>query len=151
MQNQKKLTQKILDNCIKLIRVENNADVNFIVEKLAAHIEGKESMSLEAAIDKIKNLDELNLAINRKDYTALSLDYNKNLQKELLGKRSLSMNIVKDKGDTSQVQEFPKKLKDFLIFYKLLVNLCKLSIIKQDDIKLNKALEKCSEELEKNE
>ena len=38
--------------------------------------------------------------------------------------------------------EFPKKLIDFLIFYKLLIILCKLYIAKHDEILIEKGIEK---------
>lgn len=95
----------------------------------------------------MKKADGLSLALNRINFKAetLPLSHFKNLINDLIGKRAVALGIVqetsKDVYDATG-EEFPKDKIDFLIFYKLLLILCKLCIAKHDERKILDRLNK---------
>mmetsp|Transcript_9705 Transcript_9705/g.16338 ORF Transcript_9705/g.16338 Transcript_9705/m.16338 type:complete len:163 (-) Transcript_9705:797-1285(-) len=125
-------------------------EIVFVVEKFGGLLQGKESLPLSQSAQLFKKPDELLVAMNKQEFTKLPLQFIKDLQAELLGKVALSLGIVK-KGAAQEgaAAEFPPKLKDFLVFYKLLVNFSKTCVIKHDEHKLFVAVEKCRQELSK--
>ena len=83
----------------------------------------------------LKSLDGLNLALNRIQYSSLDTQNLKNVLEELLEERAISLGIVQQGKDgyMGSKEEFPKHIIDFLIFYKLLVIICKLCIAKKNE------------------
>lgn len=87
--------------------------------------------------------------MNRIDFTqkneSLTKNYFKKLLLELIGDRAIGLGIVVEKEPgvyEPTGEEFPKDLVDFLIFYKLLIILCKLIIAKYDEGKILDGLKK---------
>jgi hypothetical protein len=69
----------------------------------------------------------------------------KNLLRDLVGERAIKIGILKKNaiGELEPTgEEFPKNMVDFLIFYKLLIIICKLCIAKHDEALITKAIEK---------
>lgn len=76
-------------------------------------------------------------AINKIEYTSLLVEEVKSTLNELIGDRAKLLGIVKDSTQDGYYeptgQNVPKKIVDFLIFFKLAVILAKLSIAKHDE------------------
>ena len=94
------------------------------------------------------------MALNRIDYKAQSVGHVKNLLRELIGERARKLGIVQEKSDApgeyeATGAEFPKNLVDFLLFYKLLIILCKLCIAKHDEALITEAIRRCQDQLNK--
>lgn len=90
----------------------------------------------------LKKLDGLMLALNRIDFKAQSVGHVKNMLRDLIGNFAVKLEIVKmtDGQYEASGEEFPKQLIDFLIFYKLLIIICKLCIAKHDEALINGAI-----------
>ena len=91
------------------------------------------------------------LALNRIDFKVQATGHVKNLLRELVGEFAVKLGIVKVKeGSVGEYEatgeEFPKNLIDFLIFYKLLIIICKLCIAKHDEGLILGAIKKCQEQ-----
>ena len=94
----------------------------------------------------MKTLQGMNMALNRIEYCVQPVGQVKNLLHELIGKRAKALGIVKDGEEEGKYEptgkEFPKSLIDFIIFYKLLIILCKLCIAKHDENLITKGIAK---------
>lgn len=102
----------------------------------------------------LKKLEGLTLALNRIDFKIQATGHVKNLLRELLGEFAVKLGIVKLKDGSpgeyeATGEEFPKNLVDFLIFYKLLIIICKLCIAKHDEALIIGAIRKCQEQMDK--
>ena len=94
------------------------------------------------------------MSLNRIDFKAQPVGHVKNLLRDLIGERAKKLGIVREKsGAPGEYEatgaEFPKHLVDFLIFYKLLIILCKLCIAKHDEALITEAIRRCQEQQDK--
>jgi hypothetical protein len=100
-------------------------------------------------------VEGFNLALNRIDFKAQAVGHVKNLLRDLVGDRAKNIGIVQEKLGTKTGEyeanffEFPKNMVDFLIFYKLLIILCKLCIAKHDEALITEAIRRCQEQQDK--
>jgi hypothetical protein len=72
--------------------------------------------------------------------------------RELIGERAKNLGIVTERaaGEYEATGiEFPKDLIDFLVFYKLLIIICKLTIAKHDEALISEAIRRCQEQQDK--
>lgn len=100
----------------------------------------------------LKKVEGLYLALNRIDFKAQSVGHVKNMLRELIGVRAKNLGIVQEKsaGEYEGTNiEFPKNLTDFLIFYKLLIIICKLCIAKHDEALITEAIRRCQDQQDK--
>ena len=93
------------------------------------------------------------MALNRIDFTVQPVGQVKSLLEELIGPRAKELGIVSEsKAEPGKYEptgkEFPKDLIDFLIFYRLLVILCKLYIAKHDENQIEKGIEKTNAQIQ---
>ena len=148
---QKKLTQAMLDSCSKFLSKHSNEDIVFIMQNLVAILRGQTSSDAFSVEIYLKKVEGFNLALNRIDYKAQSVGHVKNLLRELVGVRAKNLGIVEEKAEGEYVAtgiEFPKNLIDFLIFYKLLIIVCKLCIAKHDEGLITEAIRRCDTQLD---
>lgn len=92
------------------------------------------------------------MALNRIDFKAQAVGHVKNLLRELVGVRAKKLGIVQEKsaGEYEATgTEFPKDLVDFLVFYKLLIIICKLCIAKHDEALITEAIRRCQMQQDK--
>mmetsp|Transcript_19423 Transcript_19423/g.29845 ORF Transcript_19423/g.29845 Transcript_19423/m.29845 type:complete len:129 (+) Transcript_19423:469-855(+) len=123
------------------------------MEKFIGILQKKEKADPISVERYLLDFRGLTLALNRVDYAANSVGFFKNLLHELIGKRALNLGIVRDKGNGEYEptgEEFPKNLVDFLIFYKLLILMCKAGIAKHDEVMCVEALKKCDAKSKEN-
>jgi hypothetical protein len=97
----------------------------------------------------LKKHDGLILALNRIEFKSeggLSVGHFKNLLLALIGEKAQELGIVKESSpgvyEAMEYNEFPKDVIDFLIFYKLLIILCKICIAKFDEGKIKIKMDK---------
>jgi len=148
---QKKLDQKTLDRCTKFLSKKSEDNIAFIMQSLIGILRGATTAEPVDVEIYLKKQDGLILALNRINFSAktLPVDHFKTLIRDLIGKRALNLGIVTEvkkddePGGVSYEpngQEFPQDLIDFLIFYKLLIIICKLCIAKHDEIRINEGI-----------
>lgn len=92
------------------------------------------------------------MALNRIDFRAQSVGHVKNLLRDLIGERAKNLGLVEEKTPGEFVatgNEFPKNLIDFLVFYKLLIIVCKLCIAKHDENLITEAIRRCQDQQDK--
>ena len=151
---QKKLDQSTLDRCSKFLSKKNDPNIAFIMQSIVGILRGQNSADPTDVQIYLKKQDGLNLALNRIKFSAenLSVGHFKQLFSELVGKRSVALGICKEvqKGDGEVEfeptgEEFPEELIDFLIFYKLLIIICKLCIAKHDEGRILEGIRKQQE------
>ena len=101
----------------------------------------------------LSNYKGFMMALNRIEFAVQPVGQVKNLLHELIGKRAKSLGIVSESSTEPGKYEptgieFPKKLIDFLLFYKLLIILCKLCIAKHDENLIEKGIEKTQNQIQ---
>jgi bacterioferritin (cytochrome b1) len=139
----KKVDAKVLEKCFKYLNKESDEDIAFIMEKLVGLFLGSENATPSDVKAHMEKLDRLNQGFTDFDFTKFTIAYYKNLLHELFGKRAKNLGIVKETTDGKYVAtgiEFPQKQKEFLIFYRILILMCKFSIAKQDEEQVLKAI-----------
>lgn len=97
-------------------------------------------------------MEGLFLALNRIDFKAQPVGHVKNLLRDLIGDRAVKLGIVQEKsaGEYEPTgAEFPKDLIDFLIFYKLLIIVCKLCIAKHDEALITEGIRRSQTQQDK--
>jgi hypothetical protein len=151
---QKKVTQGTLDSCSKFLTKTSDENIVFIMQSLVAILRGQNTSDAYSVELYLKKTEGFFLALNRIDFKAQSVGHVKNLLRDLIGERAKKLGIVQDKaGAPGEYEatgtEFPKNLVDFLIFYKLLIILCKLCIAKHDEALITEAIRRCQEQQDK--
>jgi len=122
------------------------------MQSLVAILRGQNKSDAFSVELYLKNLEGLNLALNRIDFKAQSVGHVKNLLRDLIGERAKGLGIVEEKtpGEfTPTGTEFPKPLINFLVFYKLLIIVCKLCIAKHDEALITEAIRRQTEAITK--
>ena len=151
---QKKINQPLLDTCSKFLAKKSDENIVFIMQSLVAILRGHNTSDAYSVELYLKKMEGFYLALNRIDYKAQAVGHVKNLLRELIGDRAKKLGIVQEKSDEPGVYEptgaeFPKHLVDFLIFYKILIILCKLCIAKHDEALIKEAIRRCQQQQDK--
>jgi hypothetical protein len=149
----KAIDDKTLQRCYSFLNKDQEENIIKIMEKLVGLLEGQETAPPAKVKWYLEKPGRISSSLTKGNATKLSTGYLKNVLHELFGSIAKGLNIVKEGPNGTLVssgQEFPKKYKDFLNFYKLLSVMCKYGIAKHDEAKLLDAIKKQEEELVKN-
>ena len=139
--------------CFKYLEKKSDEDIVFIVESFTGLLKGSKSVMPVEVKSYFEKVDRLNIGMQRFDFSKFPVQHYKDMLAELFGPRAKNLGIVTETKDGKYEptgKDFPKEKRDFLNVYRLLTLMCKYSIAKHDELQVIKAIEKCEDELEKN-
>lgn len=95
---QKKIDQKLLDNCSNFLAKHSDDNIVFIMQSLVGILRGQNTSDAFSVEIYLKKVEGLYLALNRIDFKAQSVGHIKNLLRELIGDRAKKLGIVQEKS-----------------------------------------------------
>lgn len=145
------INNKTLEKCQKYLHSMTDDNVTFILEHLIGLVQGVEKAPSKYVELYMKKVQGFIMAVNRINYKNVSITHCKNLLAELTGERAVAMGIAKKVGDNYEPTEldFPPHVRDFKIFYQILVQACKIAIAEQDAASVQRVIDEAERERNK--
>jgi hypothetical protein len=81
---QEKIDQKLLDRCTKFLSNQSEDNIVYIMSSLIGIFSGQQTSDARTVELYLKKLKSINMALDRIDFKAQTIDYMKNLLRELM-------------------------------------------------------------------